>query len=68
MRSFEVVVIVPGLQVLVALVGAIPVFGIGPFAQGSLDEALGFSVGLGRVGSGAAMLNLQAVAGVAELS
>lgn len=43
-------------------------FCIGPLAQSGLDKAFGFSVGLGRVGSGAAMLNLQAAAGLTELS
>ena len=43
-------------------------FCIGPLAQGGLDEAFGFAVGLGRVGSGAAMLNLPAAAGLTEQS
>ena len=40
--------------------------GIGPFSQGSLDEALGLAVGSGRVGSGADVLEAEPSTGVAE--
>ena len=40
--------------------------GIGPLSQGGLDEALGFSVGFGGVGSGADVPETQLAARVAE--
>ena len=55
MRACEVVVVEPGLAVGVALLGVGPVLGVGPFAQGGLDEAFGFAVGARGVGAGAAV-------------
>ena len=67
MGSFAVVVVGPGLQVSVSLLGVGPVFCIGPFAQGGLDEALGLAVGSGCVGSGAAVFDGHLLAGLTEL-
>jgi hypothetical protein len=39
------VVVHPGLEVGVALVGVVPVAGVSPFAQGGLYEAFGLAVG-----------------------
>src|SRR5947209_1773387 len=39
---------------------------IGPFAQTSLDESLGLSVGLGRIGFGSDVLETEPLAGSAE--
>lgn len=44
------------------LVGA----GVGPFPKSRLDEALGFAIGLGRVGFGEEVFYTQAGAGLAE--
>lgn len=40
--------------------------GIGPFAQGGVDEALSLSVGSGRVGLGEDVLNAEPLAGLTE--
>ena len=50
-----VVIVGPGSEGKVALVGVGPVSRVSPFAQSSLDEAFGFAVGLGRVRTGAAV-------------
>ena len=44
-----VVLMSPGLEVLPALEGGFVAAGIGPFAQGGLDEALRLDVGLGAI-------------------
>jgi hypothetical protein len=41
-------------------------FGVGPFAQAGLDEALGFAVGLWRVGPGADVFEAKPFAEPAE--
>ncbi len=66
MGSFAVVVVDPWLQVSVSLLRVGPVFGVGPFAQGGLDEALGLAVGSGRVGSGAAVFDAACSGKLAE--
>lgn len=48
-----VVAMQPGGQVPGALLGAVVGKRVGPFAQGSLDQALGFAIGPRCVGSGA---------------
>ena len=40
--------------------------GIGPFAKRGLDEALGFAVGLWRIGLGANVLEAETLAGLLE--
>jgi hypothetical protein len=42
MRVGEVVVVEPGLEVLVALLGVGPMANVSPFAQGGLDKAFGW--------------------------
>ena len=68
MRPFVVVVVSPRLEAGIALIRVGPVFCIGPFAQGGLDEALCLAVSSGRVGSCAAVVELHLLAGVAELA
>src|ERR1700681_4694189 len=55
MRTSVVIVVGPGREDEVALIGVGPVSGIGPFAQSGLDEAFGFAVGLRRVRASAAV-------------
>ena len=55
MGPCEVVVVGPGSEGEVALIGVGPVSGVGPLAQGGLDEAFGFAVGLRRVRASAAV-------------
>ena len=45
MGAGEVVVVHPGLEMCIAFVGGFPVAGVGPFAQGGLDEAFGLAIG-----------------------
>lgn len=66
MWSFVVVVVVPGFEAGVALVGVGPVFGIGPLVQRGLDEAFCLAIGLRRVGSGAAVPDVELLAGEPE--
>ena len=40
--------------------------GIGPFTQAGLDEALGLSIGPGRIGLGADVPQLEALASPSE--
>lgn len=49
-----------------ATIGALVFLGIGPFAQGGLDEAFGLAVGLWRAGSCADVPEVESLAGVAE--
>ena len=68
MRAGEVVVVQPGLQVLVALLGVGPVTRVSPLAQGGLDEAFGFAVGARSIGAGEAVTKAELQAGLAELA
>ena len=52
MRSMPVVVVEEGGQMGGAHGGVLVSTGIGPFAEGGLDEAFGLAVGLGSVGAG----------------
>ena len=63
MGSDVVVVIGPGSEKKVSLLGVGPVSGIGPFAQSGLDEALRLAVGSGRVGFCAVMFDLHGLTG-----
>src|ERR1035438_9807763 len=67
MRADEVVVVVPGSESEVALVGVVPVSDVGPLAQSGLDEAFGFAVGLRRVRTSASMFESECVAGLAKV-
>ena len=53
MWSRGVVVVQPGMHGRLTFGGVGERGGIGPFADAALDEALGFAVGLGRIGSDA---------------
>ena len=63
----EVVVVGPGSQGEVALLRVGPVSGVGPLAEGSLDEALGFAVSLRRVRARAAVLEAHLQTNLAKL-
>jgi hypothetical protein len=56
MRSVPVVLVDPGSEVLFSFGGVLEGAGVGPFAQGGLDEAFGLTVGAWCVGPGAAVL------------
>ena len=56
----------PDRQVSGAVVRGLVNARIGPFAQGGLDEALSLSVGFGRVGFGADVLEAQCGTGCFE--
>jgi hypothetical protein len=43
------------------------VSGVGPFAQGGLDEAFGFAVGLRRVGASSAVFEAHLETGLAKV-
>lgn len=63
----EVVVVGPGSQGEVAFLGVGPVSGVGPLAQGGLDEAFGFAVGLRRVRASAAVFEAHLKTNVVKL-
>ena len=67
MRAGVVVVVGPGSKTEVSLLGVGPVSGVGPFAQGGLDEAFGFAVGLRRVRSSAAVFETHLETSLAKL-
>src|SRR5208283_1846954 len=66
MRAGEDVVVQPGGELLVAFFGVGVVADISPLAQSGLDEAFGFAVGAGSVGSGEAMADTEFLAGGAK--
>ena len=66
MRTGVVVVVGPGSEGEVTLVGVGPVSGIGPFAQSGLDEAFGFAVGLRGVRLNPDVLDSELFAGAGE--
>ena len=66
MRTGVVVVVGPGSEGEVSLLGVGPVSGVGPFAQGGLDEAFGFAVGLRRVGASAAVFEAHLATSLAK--
>ena len=67
MGSLAVVVVGPGRQRAVSLVGIAPVSSVGPFAESGLDKAFGLAVGLGRVRTSAAVFEAHVLASAAEL-
>ena len=67
MRTGVVVIVGPGSEGEVPLVGVGPVSGIGPFAQSGLDEAFGFAVGLRRVRTSAAVFEAHLQTSLAKL-
>src|SRR5271157_4792070 len=66
MRAMPVVVMKPESHLPVALLGVLIRAGIDPFAEGGLDEALGFAVGAGCVRASEAMAQAKLKAGLAE--
>src|SRR5258708_18138243 len=66
MRSVPIVAMEPSRQVFGSVIGVGVCGGVGPLAQRGLDEALGFSVGLGRIGFGPDVLQAEAFAGAGE--
>jgi len=57
MRAMPIVAMEPERQFGGALLRCVVGPGIGPFAQGGLDEAFGLAIGLGRIGPGADVLD-----------
>jgi hypothetical protein len=57
MGAMPVVAVKPGGQFGGALIGCVVGSRIGPFAQASLDEAFGLSIGFWRVGFGPQVLD-----------
>src|SRR5271165_1209185 len=68
MRADEVVVVQPGLEVLVGLLGIGPMANVGPFAQSGLDKAFGFAIGARGVGAGEVVTNAELEASLAKLA
>ncbi len=63
-----IVVVEPGEQMVGALEGGAVGAGIGPFAEGGLDEALGLAVGARGVGAGEAVADAEAAASTTEVA
>ena len=59
MRSMPVVLVDPRSEMAAALGGVLVEPGVGPFADGGLDETFGFSVGARGVDASADMFELQ---------
>ena len=55
MRPVPVVMVKPGKELVVALLGVLIQAGIGPFAKSGLDKSFGFTVGARGVGTGEVM-------------
>src|SRR3954453_1905318 len=66
MRPVPVVSVQPDRQRSGAVIRGGVGLSVGPFAQGGLDEALGFAVCLGRIGLGPDVLEAEIAAGAAE--
>ena len=66
MRSVPIVAVKPSRQVGSSFSGGVVSASICPFAQARLDEALGLSVGLWRIGLGEDVLETEAFACLAE--
>ena len=63
MRSMPVVLMDPGSQVAQAFGGVLVETGIGPLADGGLDEAFGFAIGARSVDASAGMAELEIATG-----
>jgi hypothetical protein len=61
-----VVLVDPGREMAQSIGGVLIEAGIGPLANSSLDEALGFAVGARGVDAGADRLDLQLAAGLGK--
>lgn len=66
MRPMPVVVVKPGLELVIAMLGSGINASVSPFAQSGLDEALGFAIGAWGIGAGEAMAQTQGENGVTE--
>ena len=66
--AMPIVVVEPGEQMVGALEGGEVGAGIGPFAEGGLDEALGLAVGARGVGAGEAVADAEAAASTTEVA
>ena len=66
MRAMPVVVVKPGLELIIAMLGSGINTGVSPFAQSGLDEAFGFAVGAWGVGASEVMAQTQSKNGTAE--
>ena len=67
MGAMPIVVVEPGEQMVGALEGGEVGAGIGPFAEGGLDEALGLAVGARSVGAGEVVADAEAAASATEV-
>src|SRR5882672_12019791 len=65
-RAVPVVVVNPALEHRGALRGMVVGNSVGPFAQGRLNESLGFAVGLRAIGPREGVFDAQAPAGVSK--
>src|ERR1700691_5998257 len=64
MGAMPVVAVKPARQLSGAVFRSFVGCGVGPFAQAGLNEALGLSVGFGRVGPGTQVLDLEPAQGL----
>src|SRR5689334_7736941 len=66
MRTVPVVLVQPARQLHRASLGVVVGAAVGPFAQGSLDEAFGFAVGAWSVGASETLANVELLAEAAK--
>ena len=66
MRTMPVVMVKPGLELVIAMLGSGINTGVSPFAQSGLNEALGFAVSAWSIGAGEAMAQAQGENGATE--
>ena len=66
MRSVPVVEVCPGGEMLAPVSGVLVEPGIGPFADGGLDEAFGLAIGSRSVDASTDMFEFEIAAGIAE--
>lgn len=66
MGPVPVVAMQPYGKLAASMVGVLVGAGVGPFSQRGLDEALGFSIGLRRVGPGPDRLDAEPFAGAGK--
>jgi hypothetical protein len=66
MRTMPVVVVKPGLELVVAMLGSGINTGVSPFAQSGLNEAFSFTVGARSIGASEAMAQTESENGATE--
>jgi hypothetical protein len=66
MRPVPVVVVKPGLELVIAMLGSWINTGVSPFAQSGLDEAFGFAIGTRGIGASETMAQAESENGAAE--